>query len=72
MKQKVLGQYWSSPHPVYDETKKFWIYQYLHLTQYTMKQKVLDQHLHLTHKMLQQKFNIVIYIKSGILKLEKH
>ena len=23
--------------------------QYLHLTQYTMKQNVLDQHLYLTH-----------------------
>ena len=23
--------------------------QYLHLTQYTMKQKVLDQHFYLTH-----------------------
>ena len=31
--------------------KKFWI-NTLHLTQYTMKQKVLDQHFHLTHKML--------------------
>ena len=29
--------------------------QYLHLTQYTMKYKVLDQHLYLTHKMLLQK-----------------
>ena len=35
-----------------------------------MKQKVLDQHLYLTHYMLLQKIKMAIYIKSTILKLE--
>ena len=36
-----------------------------------MKQKVLDQHLYLTHKMLpQKKIKMAIYIKSTILTLE--
>ena len=46
MKQKVLDQHQSSPHPVHDEKKV--LHQYLQVTQYTMEQKVLDQRLHLT------------------------
>ena len=53
--------------------QKFWINTDLHLTQYTMKQKVLDQHLHLPRKMLlHKKIKMAIYIKSTILKLAKN
>ena len=45
--------------------------EYLHLTQYMMKQKVLDQHLYLTQKILLQKYRMTTYIKSTILKLKK-
>ena len=38
----------SSPQLEHDETKSV-SDQYLHLTQYTMKHIVLDQHLYLTH-----------------------
>ena len=45
--------------------------QYFHLTQYTMKQNFLDQHLYTSPtRCYCQKSKMAIYIKSTILKLE--
>ena len=45
-KQEMFVKHWP---PARSRWNTCLLDQYLHLTQYTMKQKVLDQHLYLTH-----------------------